>query len=530
MIDFFQNLFDTSDFPPRWYCGNWSDFLGWLHVVSDLAIWLAYFAIPAVLVALKQRYEGLLIGTRSIIWTADPKGEFVSPQKSWERYTGQSWSEHRYRGWLQAVHEADREHVQERWNESQRDGSLYHTTGRVWNDASRQYRYFDAEAVPILDGDGNIREWAGTFTDIHQERLAEIALAESEQRANEASRAKTEFLSNMSHEIRTPMTAVLGYTDILLEDETDLDRREHLTTIHSHGNFLLELINDILDLSKIEAGKLEILVEPFSLQELVEDVRRLMRVKAEAQGLSLLIRYDGEVPLLIQSDPKRVRQVLINLIGNAIKFTDYGSISLTVAYAADTNKLKFEVADSGIGISNQQKSRLFQAFSQGDGTITRDYGGTGLGLVISQRLVTMLGGKITVESTPGEGSRFQFTIQTGDVSQTPLVKPRKTIGCEIASQANLQIGNNSGMMNACTFLIVDDRRDIRFLTKHLLEKWNASVVEAVDGEDAIAKVNQRNASGRRFDLILLDMEMPKLDGYETAKRLRRSMLRHQSTR
>ena len=336
-------------------------------------------------------------------------------------------------------------------------------------------------------------------------------LYEAGQRANVA---KSEFLANMSHEIRTPMTAVLGYSDLLAAEEQDPNKLKHLHTIKRNGEYLLDIINDILDLSKIEAGKLEIMPQPVQLMHLIEDVRSIMEVRTNEKGLKLTVQYQGQVPTAINSDPKRLKQILINLIGNAVKFTEQGSIRVVVRFHADQELLFIDVIDTGIGMTPQQQSQLFQAFSQADASVTRNFGGTGLGLVISRRLARLLGGDITVESTKDEGSCFTVRIATGVVGQAMVAERQGQPQPEDCDQDDGSIQLN------CRVLVVDDRRDIRFLSRTILTKAGADVAEAVDGAEAVEYVGQAMSDHRSPDLILLDMQMPVLDGYQTATRLR----------
>jgi len=320
-------------------------------------------------------------------------------------------------------------------------------------------------------------------------------------------------LANMSHEIRTPMTAILGYADLVSSLVENKEATGHLQTIRRNGDFLLEIINDILDLSKIEAGKLDIIRERFAPNRLVEDVRSIMEVRATENLLQLDVIYQGSIPAEIESDPKRLKQILINLVGNAIKFTMDGSVKVVVSYIDHT--LQFKVIDSGIGMTKRQLKRLFQPFSQGDHTVNREFGGTGLGLVISQRLVAMLGGDIGVESESGKGSTFTATIETGDIEGVKMIHPGLTTEPIHQSESTEEITLD------CDILVVDDRRDIRYLSRRFLTEVGAKVTEAVDGEQAVEIVTTAMQNQFVFDLILLDMQMPKLDGYETAKQLRK---------
>ncbi|HEV7281150.1 MAG TPA: ATP-binding protein [Pirellulaceae bacterium] len=332
--------------------------------------------------------------------------------------------------------------------------------------------------------------------------------------ASAANVAKSQFLANMSHEIRTPMTAVLGYAELLAERETDPEKCDFLDVIKRNGSFLLEIINDILDLSKIESGKLEIRHDRFSPQTVVEDVLSLMNVRAEEKGIELRLRFDGPIPETMRSDPGRLKQILVNLVGNAIKFTEEGEVRLTVGYAdGASHRVRFRVTDTGIGMTADQIARLFRPFSQGDSSVTRSFGGTGLGLAISQRLAQMLGGLIEVASRPGRGSEFMFDLPLGDVGEVRLVTPR-----EDSRLASSQTAPTLRL--SCRVLVVDDRRDVRLLTRHILQRAGAFVEFAEDGVEALECVRTSLSGGSTFDAVLLDMQMPRLDGYQTAARLR----------
>ncbi|MEZ6130898.1 MAG: response regulator [Planctomycetaceae bacterium] len=304
-----------------------------------------------------------------------------------------------------------------------------------------------------------------------------------------------------------------------------------------NGRFLIDIINDILDLSKIEAGKYELTKEEFSPSALVEDVRSIMFVRAQEGGIALTVEYDGPIPDRIVSDPKRLKQILINLVGNAIKFTDRGEVRIVVSHCRDSSPshagrpmssagrgesetngdtVCFEVIDTGIGMTRNQMQRLFHPFSQADSTVTRNFGGTGLGLAISQRLAAMLGGQISVKSESGQGSRFLLAIDAGDLSTANLIAPHQYSG-----ETSSGKGARTSQALRCRVLVVDDRRDIRFLSKRILTQAGATVTEAEDGQDAVEQVQTMLHENRCVDLILLDMQMPRLDGYRTAEQLRR---------
>ena len=757
MGDFLSKLFDTSDFPARWNCGNWSDLHGWLHILSDVTIFLAYFAIPLVLFSFarkrpdfpfhrlfvlfaafilccglvhlieatifwlpiyrigaivklltavvsvatvvslvraaptivtlptltnvneelmgevlerkrvekklresNERLNALIRGTRNFIWTTDRNGGFVEPQVPWERFTGQSWDEHQGHGWGKAIHEDDLPELLRRWNEALETGEKYQGTGRLWHTDSDSYRAFVAEAIPLRDDQGEIREWIGTVNDIEEKQQIEndlgiakhvlaqqkqeleliyqnspigmglldsqwrylrvneslaringlsqadhigkrpidmlpalrdqlapilqqvsedrtpivdkeitgqtfateqqrtwlasfypLELAEnldrksqtdfaisvlvqditdrkrqeerlrvSEQQAKLASRAKSEFLANMSHEIRTPMAAILGYADVLLGHLKDPDNRNCVQIIKRNGDHLLALINDILDISRIEAGKLALNIESVDIPGLLSELHSSLNVRAIEKGIDFDIACDGKIPKWIRTDATRLRQILINLLGNGIKFTDAGHVSLSVDYDAsqnDSSMLRFRVSDTGIGISEEQKEKLFKPFSQGDATVSRKYGGTGLGLAISDRLAEMLGGTVLVKSEPEKGSTFTLTIPIAETTSLELVEPGDLVS-KPTTDNPIQVAPKLN----CRVLVVDDRRDVRHISQHFLEKAGATVMTAEDGEQAVEKVMSARASGEKFDAIVMDMHMPKVDGLEATARIRAS--------
>ncbi|WP_417735383.1 PAS domain S-box protein [Rosistilla oblonga] len=379
----------------------------------------------------------------------------------------------------------------------------------------------DFMLAPVRDQHNNIAHLIASGVDISDRVQAEQALRASEQKAQLANASKSEFVANMSHEIRTPMTAVLGYADLLLAQENDPEKLEHLRTIQRNGNFLLAIINDILDLSKMEAGKLEISNEWFSVFEVVEDVRSMMHVRATERNLAFEVEYEGQIPERIESDPKRLRQVLINLTGNAVKFTESGRVRLHVRELQrdDRSMIEFRIVDTGIGISAEQQERLFQSFSQGDAAVNRSFGGTGLGLAISKRLVQMLGGEISVESEWGKGSCFSFTIAAGNVADQRRIVPTLNAAPE-AALATPVTGAIESHPLTCRVLIVDDRRDVRFLSTRILSQAGAEVEQLEDGLEAIQRMTADPDFMHSIDLVLLDMQMPRMDGYQTATRLR----------
>ncbi len=351
------------------------------------------------------------------------------------------------------------------------------------------------------------------------------ALEEFSRAAEAASRAKSEFLANMSHEIRTPMTAILGFADILLSEER-LDKapprriKAAFETIKRNGEYLLELINDILDLSKIEAGKLEVERIDCSPVQVIADVASLMRVRAESKGLPLTIEYGGAVPETIRTDPTRLRQILINLVGNAVKFTETGSVRLSSRLLPDSDgprRMQFDVTDTGIGMTEDQATRLFQPFTQADSSTSRKHGGTGLGLTISKRLAGMLGGNIKVESRLRKGSTFSVTVEIGSLEGVRLLENPEEAVRTPASAASPE----TDLELDCRVLLAEDGPDNQRLISFLLQKAGADVAVAENGEVASQRAIAANEQGSPFDVILMDMQMPVLDGYAATRKLRK---------
>jgi PAS domain S-box-containing protein len=355
-------------------------------------------------------------------------------------------------------------------------------------------------------------------TNRHLEQAIERA-NEMATRAEIASAAKSQFLANMSHEIRTPMTAILGFAELLMEDCHDRpDAIEHLGIITRNGRHLLQVINDILDLSRIEADKFEIHSEPCQLVELVHEVTTLMRGRAEEKGLAFDVEYLSEVPQTIRTDTLRLRQILINLLGNAIKFTAAGSVRLAITCESNHTagpRLKFDVIDTGMGMSGHMREQLFQPFFQGDSSTSRLYGGTGLGLVISRKLARLLDGDIVVESQLGKGSAFHLTIATGPLDGVPMIKNAG----QFDHNRVVAVAKPPTELHA-RILLCEDGPDNQRLLSFLLRRAGAEVVLAENGRVGCELARSAQATGNAFDLVLMDMQMPVMDGYAAAKRLR----------
>jgi signal transduction histidine kinase/CheY-like chemotaxis protein/HPt (histidine-containing phosphotransfer) domain-containing protein len=368
----------------------------------------------------------------------------------------------------------------------------------------------------------------------HQDHLEEEVLLRTEEllrmnselstardRAEAASRAKSEFLANMSHEIRTPMTAILGYADLLLTpDQSSSQRLNHVNIIRRNGGHLLSIINDVLDLSKIEAGELKVERIEASPVQILTEVASTMRVRATERKLQFQVNVEGLIPTTISTDPTRLRQILMNLTANAIKFTEAGWVRVGVRMATEPDhpspRLSFEVTDSGIGISQEQVERLFQPFAQADTSMTRRFGGTGLGLSISRRLARELGGDIIVDSKPGRGSQFTLTVDTGPLDGVPMLD-RFT---EALSGLRPLSGPSARLDGR--ILLAEDGADNRNLLSSYLQSAGGEVMLAENGRIACELEADAREAGTPFDLVLLDMQMPELDGYGAAAKMRAS--------
>ncbi|MEO0649566.1 MAG: ATP-binding protein [Planctomycetota bacterium] len=366
---------------------------------------------------------------------------------------------------------------------------------------------------PWQRADGSVGGCLLVVDDVTRDVEQEARMAELLDAAESANRTKSEFLANMSHEIRTPLTAVLGFADLLLEGcPAPEDAAEFARTIQRNAGHLLQLVDDILDHSKIEEGKLAIEIQPVDPRQVATDVAELFEARARAKGLSLEVRLGAEVPTRIQTDGTRLKQVLANLVGNAIKFTEQGRVRIELDYDGDQRRLRTVVSDTGIGMTPDQLRRVFERFSQADASTTRRFGGTGLGLSISRELTRLLGGKLTATSELGQGTRFVVdlapvqvdgTASGPHVDEVPAALPTPSL-------AGLRV------------LLADDGRDNRRLISLVLRRAGCTVEAVGDGHSAVDAVRRAAAGPEPFDLVLMDVQMPELDGYEATAALRRA--------
>jgi PAS domain S-box-containing protein len=382
-------------------------------------------------------------------------------------------------------------------------------------DTESKRRAFIVNCSPIFIGKGQTGGVLISLDDVTELEEKEVALRQSKEAAEVANRAKSEFLANMSHEIRTPMNAILGFTEVLRRGYGQSDRnwRKHLGTIHSSGRHLLELINDILDLSKIEAGGLKVERIPCALHQILRDVIQVLSVKAREKSIGLEYEFVNAVPETILSDPARLRQILTNLVGNSIKFTEEGGVKVVVGLSTGARpQLSLAVTDTGIGVPEDKQKAIFNPFVQADTSVTRKFGGTGLGLAISRRFAQALGGDITLRSEVGKGSVFTVTIDTGPLDGVKMLEPQQAMSA--SEEAKVESRQN-WQFPAARILVVDDGDENRELVTVVLEEIGLKVEGAENGEVAVRKALEED-----FAVIFMDVQMPVMDGFTATRQLR----------
>ncbi|MEW5688054.1 MAG: response regulator [Pseudomonadota bacterium] len=399
------------------------------------------------------------------------------------------------------VADVDRQRVKDEWREHVRTGQPFTPEYRVARKDDREV-WVELAMEVVTEADGSPRRVVGALHNITERKATERQLLLAKEEAEAANRTKSQFLANMSHEIRTPMNGVIGMNELLLRTELSPDQRRYADAVRTSADALLDIINDILDLSKLEAGKVDLECIDFSLAGLVEDVVELLAPKAAEKGLEIAGHVDAGARGAFAGDPTRLRQILLNLTSNAVKFTSEGHVALNVRSSPAPDgraRLRIEVQDTGIGLSEAQKGKLFRNFQQADGSTTRKYGGTGLGLSISRQLVELMGGRIGVSDAPGGGSVFWFEVDLaeGAAPQAALTAPRS--------------------LNGLRVLIVDDLAINRTIFRDHLEHAGATVAEADGGAAALAALA---AADPAFDLVLMDMQMPEMAGDEVVAAIR----------
>ena len=442
----------------------------------------------------EARLRAFAAATPAMLWISGPDKLCTWFNKSWLNFVGSRMEQAQGNGWVKNVHREDQVSCVNAYDRAFAARLPFTRCYRLRRHDG-EYRWVLDQALPQFAPAGDFTGYMGCCVDVTEQKRTEEALRENDRR-------KDQFLAHMSHEIRSPMTSILAYADILLSHLRDADDIECVKIIKQGGNHLLELIGDILDLSKIGSGQLKINREIVSLRTIINEVYSLMEVRAKEKDLPLILRYEGAIPENIETDRTRLRQILFNLVSNAIKFTAKGSVKIIVRFLPNDSALEVEVADTGIGISEEQQGRLFQPFMQASSVAIRGQEGIGLGLAITKQLVSMLGGEISFESVPAKGSTFRIRMPT-------LSVPATTGGTNNGA-------NSAAATRKSKILLVDDNQTVCKAIGRLLESSGHQVAVAFDGKSALETVRTFHA-----DVVVLDLKLPDMGGYELLSHLKK---------
>jgi len=482
------------------------------RIVGSVTVFQDITERQRMLTALQESEERLTVAldaSNTGLWDWNPVTDHAYFSDLWLGMLGYAPGELPGRGatWLELLHENDRDRVLATLEDHVAGRApVYEVEFRMRHKSGAWVWIMSAGKVTDRDGDGLPTRITGIHKDVTDRKRTEDELARAKEEADRANRQKSDFLANMSHEIRTPMNAVIGLSHLMMKTELTPRQRDYLDKIHASSRSLLGIINDILDFSKVEAGKLTIETIPFHIGDVLQEVATVVLPKVREKGLELIVDLHGGVPGTLVGDPLRLGQVILNLVSNAVKFTERGEVAVTVGGrigTADDYRLEVAVCDTGIGMSAEQAAALFRPFTQADSSTTRRFGGTGLGLAICRQLVELMGGSVSVESRPGEGSIFRFSIRcrvaAGDTADDRL--PRDLMDRRV--------------------LVVDDSDAVRSILTDMLERFGLTVESVGDGLSALHRLEEGQAGIKPpVELVVLDWRMPELDGVETLRRLR----------
>jgi PAS domain S-box-containing protein len=465
------------------------------------------------------------------VWTARADGSITYMNIPWTEYSGVNLEEFRKTGWKNITHPDDLELCDKKWEHSISTGQPFENEHR-FRRKDGEFRWHLSRSIPQRNSEGEIILWVGTDTDIDDKKrteeelilankIAEYSLLkrdkalrelmETKKKVEEIMRVKEQFLSNMSHEIRTPMNAIVGFTDLILKTGLTQEQKQYTDAIKTSGENLLVIINDILDFSKLEAGGITFEKIEFKLSQVLATMTDLMLPKSTEKNIKLSVAIDKKIPNTLIGDPTRLNQILLNLVGNAIKFTEKGEVKTTVSLtneSDDSIELKFSVRDTGIGIPPEKLTTIFEPFTQATSDTTRKYGGSGLGLSIVRQFVERQGGNVAVASVVGEGSTFSFSLAFGKCD---------TISEPVGTMLDV-FENETFLVQGLNILLVEDNELNQILATKVLTGWNWNVELAENGKIAIDKLKSQE-----FDLILMDIQLPEMDGYEATRRIRTTL-------
>ncbi|MTV38660.1 response regulator [Duganella radicis] len=464
----------------------------------------------ARLTASESRWRSLTEGLPQMVWTATPALRIDFLSHHWAGFSGVPAAQLIASGdWSRVIHPDDMAALTAAWQRARLEGDQFRCDCRLRRHDG-EWRIFDNYALPQRDASGAILGWVGSSTDSTELRTAHAELVRAKEAADQAGRAKSDFVANMSHEIRSPMNAVLGMLQLLRQTGMSGRQQDYVDKAHAAASALLGLLNDVLDFSKVEAGKLALDPHPFRLDKLWRDLAVILSANVGAKDIEVLFRVAPELPAMVVGDALRLQQILLNLAGNAIKFTERGEVVVSaqlVAQDARSLSVAFAIRDTGIGIAPEQCLHIFDGFSQAEASTARRYGGTGLGLAISQRLVRLMGGTLRVVSEVGHGSVFDFTVEFGRAEAPPAAQPALPPA-------------QDALMRDLSCLVVDDNPVARTVLREMASSFGWKVDVAADGYEALDAIAARVARGKAYDVVFIDWRMPALDGWETSCRIR----------
>jgi len=464
-----------------------------------------------------RRYRNLADAIPHIVWRASSDGTLEYYNQLWCVYTGMNLEESMGIGWQRAFHPMDLKMLLRRWMKAIQAGESFEMECRIRR-YDGIYRWHWIQAVAEKSSNSETIAWLGTCTDIQDRKNSEKKLIEAQKAAEEASHAKTQFLANMSHEIRTPLSAIMGFTELMLDPGlSEVERNADLLVVQRNGQQLLKIIDEILDISKVESGRLEIEKVETDLMDLLTNVFSLLRVSAENKGIALNLKIITQIPDRVWTDSTRLRQILINVIGNAIKFTHQGFVEVQASYgllADGSSRLRLQVQDTGIGLDSDTTQKLFTPFLQADSSTTRMYGGTGLGLALSRQLARAMGGDVWLEKTELEkGSSFMIELMVEPTDDAEWVRS------EDAPQPVLSIPSlvpaPRKELQGAKILLVEDAEDNQALISHFLSGAGAEIDTANNGREGVEMALKND-----YSVVLMDIQMPLVDGYEATTQLR----------